>query len=897
MTAGGLSVPAQSLWAKSSEDGAWHSLIHHLIDTAAVAREILRREPPAARRAIATDFDLDEEQATRWVALLAGLHDLGKASPAFQRRWPEGLSRALASGLAWSDLMRSARDVPHGHVTVLSLKALLGERGWQAEGARLAAAAVGAHHGMWVSAHELGGADPHAVGADLTWVEARNELFSALELILDPGPAPVSAKLGAAAVVRLAGLTSFCDWIASDSDRFPFDSGATGTEAYVAAAEARAAGALDGIGWRRLELTRRDAGFAGVFPHLAATPRPLQILAEGIARDIHGPAMALIEAPMGEGKTEAAFYLHLQLLAAAGHRGLYVALPTQATGNAMFGRVRDFLTGVGYAGPVDLQLIHGGSALDRSFEELRLKAVAQDYAEDGAVIAGEWFTGRKRALLSAHGVGTVDQALIGVLQARHHFIRLWGLSNRCIVLDEVHAYDVYTGTLIDRLVEWLKALGSSVIVLSATLPARRRQSLLEAYGSPPGERVDYPRLSVVSGQASFVHGFRASREYAVAVEGVPYAVDEIARTVLSRVNSGGCGVCIVNTVARAQALYLELERTAASDTRIMLLHARFPGDQRQALERQVLEAFGRGDARRPKRAVLVGTQVLEQSLDLDFDVMVSDLAPADLLLQRAGRLHRHDRDRPAGLVSPSLYVAGLGGNGDEPEDQALETVYDEHVLLRTWMAIRKLRVITLPGGIEAMVEWTYESDEIPPDLAPPLVKRVEVARGVLEERLAGLSRAAKQTAIPRPHGFVANVGMLRGVLDDEESDVHPLLRAQTRLGDPSLTVVPVVARSGRWYFDDREDTPIGPTEDGQVSWVSARRLAARGMRVSGRFLVGQLRREIEVPPWWKKQPLLRATTPLALQGGAFSAQGFELRLDPALGLITRWTRGGEGEEE
>ncbi len=253
--------------------------------------------------------------------------------------------------------------------------------------------------------------------------------------------------------------------------------------------------ALDAIGWEcREPLARHHQTFNDVFEK---SPRPLQVAVAEAVNEAAGPIVLLVEAPMGEGKTEAAFMAHLELQRRFGHRGMYVALPTKATGNAMFDRTLEFLRKQGGHRNLDLQLLHGGKYLNKAFQQIRIGEICDaDGQSDGSVSAGEWFTHKKRALLSEYGVGTVDQALITILPVRHHFVRLWGLANRVVILDEIHAYDAYTGTLLQHLVSWLQALGSSVVLLSATVPPAVRRGLAKATGSTlPEQEVLYPRVT------------------------------------------------------------------------------------------------------------------------------------------------------------------------------------------------------------------------------------------------------------------------------------------------------------------------------------------------------------------------------------------------------------------
>ena len=295
-----------------------------------------------------------------------------------------------------------------------------------------------------------------------------------------------------------------------------------------------------------------------------------------------------------------------------------------------------------------------------------------DEKENEVVVARSYFSHRKRALLSEYGVGTVDQALLSVLNIKHQFVRLWGLGNRVVVLDEVHAYDTYTGTLIESLVRWLHALGSSVIVMSATLPANKRTALLEAFGAKDIPEQTYPRITrVLNGKADAVH-VPASAKKQIRLERISQDDTSVRDKLLELTRERGCVACIVNTVDRAQRLYTALKDNTQG-VPVMLFHARYPVTDRQRRELECLQAFSKDGSRanpnRPKRMILIATQVVEQSLDLDFDAMISDLAPVDLLLQRAGRLHRHEVNTPlrGSHTQATLYVAGLESDGTPPD--------------------------------------------------------------------------------------------------------------------------------------------------------------------------------------------------------------------------------------
>ena len=300
---------------------------------------------------------------------------------------------------------------------------------------------------------------------------------------------------------------------------------------------------------------------------------------------------------------------------------------------------------------LDLQLVHGGTLLNDTFQDLHLSGI-HDPETGGEIRAGEWFTSKKRALLSEYGVGTVDQAILPILPVRHNFVRLWGLANRVVLFDEIHAYDAYTGTLLVHLLRWLLALGSSVVLLSATLPPSIRRKLAGVVGAClPEQEIGYPRLTVFCPGGVEQSHFEADpeRRLTLRLQGIAPDLPSMHSALEERLVNGGMGLALVNTVQRAQELYqlfpegepLEHEgqrvgKRLADGTEVLLFHARFPANRRQAREDVVLEIFGEG-GRRNGTKILLATQVAEQSLDLDFDVIATDLAPIDLVLQRAGR--------------------------------------------------------------------------------------------------------------------------------------------------------------------------------------------------------------------------------------------------------------------
>lgn len=870
-----------NLWAKTDKSGnaGWHPLILHLLDAAASADAILAREPETTRKRMAAIFGMAWEDARTWFLLVVACHDLGKACPGFQCKWPELLA---LTGLR---LPRSPNTkINHAFVSQIALTELLRKKGWPEELAELVADAVGCHHGERASPTTLNHleGDERALGRD-DWTQGRQYLMETLLKIFKPANNPDKQSLSGPDFILLSGITSFADWIGSNETWFPFGSpkDCEDLQGWFQKRRFNADQALDAIGWEpRTPLSQEPNSFEQVF---GLSPRPLQQAVADALADLKEPAILLVEAPMGEGKTEAAFFAHLELQRHFGHRGLYVALPTKATGNAMFWRTLKFLRHQGTNRKLDLQLLHGATLLNDTFQNLRLSGI-HDSATDGEIRAGEWFTHKKRALLSEYGVGTVDQALMPILPVRHNFVRLWGLANRVVVFDEIHAYDAYTGTLLVHLLRWLLELGSSVVLLSATLPPSIRRKLAAVVKADlPQQEKEYPRLSVFHPGGVDQKKFDAdpSRRMTLRLRGIPPDLPFIRSALEEHLVTGGMGLAIVNTVQRAQDLYrlfpegepMEREgqrvgKRLSDGTEVFLFHARFPADRRQKREDQALETFGENRSR-TGRKILIATQVAEQSLDLDFDLIVTDLAPIDLVLQRAGRLWRHARKfRP--VSEPILLVAGLDGAEPPPFGKPLwwGAVYREDLLLRTWILLHRKDNLTLPDEIDPLVQVVYEEQgDVPEFLRERLEKGLEVGDG----KAFAQTGQAHQAIIGLPDDASWNDPSRFVLYDEDEPGVHRTLMARTRLDGESIVVVPLSPEDG--YHP--ETTP---------DFAQAKEWFLRAVSLSRKGIVIKLR-EIGVPEGWKKSPLLRNCFPLVLSAEGRWTEDAMVHLDDDLGIV------------
>ncbi|WP_441289009.1 CRISPR-associated helicase Cas3' [Sorangium sp. KYC3313] len=893
------------LWGKADPSRAregssdWHPLLCHVLDVIACAERLLLHVRPDRLDALTAALALPREAALPWVLFFVALHDLGKATPPFQFKVSARVQALLALGLDFPD-----RDEPHGSLsTVLTTKALT-EHGLPPRLARWVARSVGAHHGEFASLGKLGELEqekgvllPGYAGNEPLWALLRSHLVEALAGVCGISPSTSRPSLPQGAANRhafaadLAGLTTVADWLGSNADVFAYVEPPASPADYLALARERAVRAVDAAGWRLPPRPPRRT-FRELFDK---DPWPLHEAVEELLPALLGPSLVVVEAPMGEGKTEAALTI-FDALAARSASGLYFALPTQATSNQIFGRVERFLRATFPGETHGLHLVHGDAGLSERYDALKARAFAMRSVDgaargEGGPVADAWFARSKRALLAPLAVGTVDQALLGVLGVRHGFLRLHGLAGKVVVVDEVHAYDTYTSELLDRLLSWLGALGATVVLLSATLPAARRDALVRAFGAAPCPPAAYPRITIATAGASSSSTSFPARRAPVPVSLVWQPAPTLPERLAQALSGGGCAVWIVNTVRRAQQTYLALRALRdrgllPADLDLGLLHARFPFDARAARERSAEASFGPGEEKRPRAAILVGTQVLEQSLDLDFDLMITELAPVDLVLQRAGRLHRHTRERPRppAVQRPTLWLV-RPEDDERPEGPAFGAsalIYAPSVLLRSWLALRDRTEVVLPTDIEPLIESVYGG-------AAP------AAPAELAARLAQLDRASKaQERTEKNKALMIELAApdaddpfrdLAQMFEDEDPRIHRSLRAKTRLGEPSVEVVPVLDRGGRVilagdpYVAIDLDTKNPPPHR---TIVAAARQAV-GI-ADGRVVAALL--DERVPPSFEASGHLRFHRVLRLDGaGRTTMAGVSLALDPELGLV------------
>jgi CRISPR-associated endonuclease/helicase Cas3 len=794
-------------WGKSERlsETCFHPLACHGLDAAALAWTLLASDRLLSRR-FERLLGLPPQAVAALISFLVGLHDLGKFSPRFQALRPELFQR-----LQGRECRRGY--LPHTRLGAEALNRLV-TRDWLAEGWFGLGRAVGDD---WYRREFLAAWCPAAAGHHGQPVAHMDKAFGTLfeaedqaavgEFTRDLGRLlgldqpwlagwDLPARLDGLRKVSwlLAGLIVLCDWLASNEELFPYADQPQALTAYWPVAQERAQAALAQAGL----LAPAPASFAGVhelFPTIAS-PRPLQ---QHVAYcDLPpGPALYILEDATGSGKTEAALALAQRIMSAGEAEGLFLALPTMATANAMFGRMGEVywrLFSPGSAPALVLahsqkRLVLGYASLLEATPEARPRGEGEN--EDSQAQSAAWLAdSNKKSLLAAVGVGTLDQALMAALPVKHQALRLLGLGRSLLIADEVHAYDPYTTEVLAGLLRFQAGLGGSAILLSATLPLTTRRRLATAFAAGLGQDDMGQPESLAYPLATTLHagGLReepvplaagSSREIKVSLLA---GAEVVMERLVKAAQAGACACWIRNTVDDALAAYRELVERLGPE-RVELFHARLAMCDRLEREELVLRRFGK-DSRAPERTgqILIATQVVEQSLDLDFDLLASDLAPVDLMIQRAGRLHRHARSgRP--LAQPELLVLAPPPVADAPRDWYRAFLPKAAFVYRRpgqlWLTASLLAAsprLRLPERARELVEGVF-GDEAQ-EMIPPALRDIEEA----EE-----GRESGERSLGRLHCLLPEEGYKPGgdVPWDEDTP--------TRLGPPS-----VMLRLARW---------------------------------------------------------------------------------------------------
>ena len=727
----------KNLWAKKQETNGnfeWMPLYIHLSDSKNVSAMLWEHWLSDSQKNIVINSieNGDEFLAKNLVMFLGASHDLGKATPAFQIKKgfanSNDLDKILKEKLEQAGFFEISNinlpSMNKSHHSIAS-EYILYRYGVKEDIGSI----VGAHHGKPVDdfttiknqiAYESNYYQEEKSTNPIyqKWEQIQKYFFSwalnssGFENIDD---LPEINQVGQ---VILTGLLIMADWIASNTKYFPlfsiYDSIDFNLEKRAEEGFAK---------WFKTELWQADYNFDykesfnkrfGFYPN-----KHQERFIETIL-DTNDPGIFIFEAPMGMGKTEAALYGVELLAQKKGASGLFFALPTQATTNGIFPRVEKWLTDIvdDFDENLSLRLVHGKAYLNEDFQKLA-KNINTDanYEDHPSVIVNEWFSGKKSAILDDFVVGTIDQFLLLSLKQKHLFLRHLGFSKKVIIIDEVHAYDAYMNQYLYQALRWMGAYNVPVIILSATLPAEKREELIKEYLIGKGIKTrkqkhdrqiaafTYPLITYNDGSViKYEDKFEKTSKKKIEV--IRKEEDNLIKLISSLYKQGGNIGIIVNTVKKAQDLAKVVEENFGNDS-FELIHSRFIDTHRIKKEEELLKQIGK-NASRPDKKIYIGTQVIEQSLDIDFDVMITELAPIDLVLQRSGRLQRHNIKRSEYYKNPTLYITGTSEKLEFDEGSSF--VYSSYLLARSQYFLPD--EIIIPDDLSKLVQKVYSDEDI-----------------------------------------------------------------------------------------------------------------------------------------------------------------------------------------
>ncbi len=778
------------LWGKSQP---FHSLVHHMIDVGCMGMALLQDSLYRTMLSgLVEQTRLDQETILRQIGCLFALHDVGKCFPVFQQK---ATDLDITIEMARLGVLQRDDKQPYFHEYNSGMQVqewLRKEHGLSRPSSRLWHDILAQHHQRRSNGFRTNSMDR---------IDTRNQEFwesqqkAIRDLLADLFQVDFTTEWRADHIdlsgTLLSGLLILSDWLASNPEVYKPPSSELDWQEYLYESSQEAQRTISRLGLAYQDFGGTKASFSDYWPSISPEAmRGLQQTAEEWCKDGLKPGLLIIEAPMGEGKTETAVYVASRWINENNLGGMYVALPTAATSNQMYGRVSTYLEENSVTQPIEL--LHGMAWV---VDEL---TPAQDIPTEGdGSLARQWFQPLRRGLLSPWAVGTIDQTMMAALRVRFGVLRLTGLASKVLIIDEVHAYDVYMTTIIERLLNWCAVMGVPVIMLSATLPNARLQRLVQAYALSPDLQMDtqvqpYPLISYVDTQGNIekrkVSTVSIIREVPIKVAALLNKWPVVAEYAVEMITGGGCLAIVVNTVNDAQNLYREIKGRVTGDTWARLFHGRFKASDRNLIENKCLEAFDKRSISenrteqemRPQKAIIVATQVIEQSLDLDFDYMITALAPIDLILQRLGRHQRHQgRIRPDGAESRPFIIL-------VPEKEmdygASGKVYSPWILGQTQEVLKNYEYIGIPDDMRTLVETVYSSDD--PQNDHPHYEEWQRMIGTRNKD----RQSAQQYLLPAPQ----KKRFLAAVIQDNHSDdesTSDWLRAKTRLGSDQCDAI------------------------------------------------------------------------------------------------------------
>lgn len=912
------------LWGKSHDLDRPYPIICHLLDTAAIAGALFDRVLGDARGAwLADAAGVPQDQIRGLVMYWAGLHDIGKISPPFQSKVPDQF-RGIEEDRRYvaPPMVDGDRGFHHSHASQYILGELFAVSGYPVGKsprithsfvAHQIAQMLGGHHGSFhpkLQSAEL--VQPRGVGRAASlgfgeWERQARLHADVLRVLIGPGAdACPAGLLPVAAIAVLTGLVVCADWLASQKDfitrgeRLPMPGWVASEESLQAhwlADLAEAEGEVRAAGLGRasfIPLATSGNAFRERFPQFECPNQLQQSLADKLPAIATGPGLLLVTAPTGDGKTEAAEFCAAHLAEVSGCGGLAFALPTQATTDAMFRRIQRFAAD-NLREDASLSLVHGMAWLSTDYDELADLSVSGSpivTEHGGAPFATDWLRGRGRGMHAALGAMTIDQLLIGVLPVKHNMLRLYSLVNKVVVIDEAHSYGPWMHSLLIRLLQWLGAMRVPVVVMSATLAGATARTLLDAYrigcgyGALPADTpaIPYPGwlfLDAVTGDLGDVVAVGTDRPRQLEIQLEPVRRPDASEdtdcfgpadrlAVLTRMlaplhDEDGCVLVCCNTVAEAQETYDQLSKAFGAVAEVKILHARFRAADRARITAECEHAYGKSTvpgecSTRPTRSILVATQIVEQSIDLDFDLIISDLAPVALLLQRAGRCRRHERGpRPAWTGRPGIVrmvvLDPVGRDGGYKQPKEWGSVYFEALLRKTRSELHACggSTIDIPGAVQKLVDAVY-ADNFTSENSDKESAELFTAAQKQDAETSAERQLANFIAIRSPHE-IKDLAKLSGA---GSVGIFDEALITTRLGADSARIVLVYRQDcGDLTLDAVGNQKIPMTAPGQFLRASDVRAVMQSTVPAPGWWFRETSAQKKTPEGWDENPLLR----------------------------------------
>lgn len=903
-----------NLWAKKSDKNGfyWLPLNQHLEDISQVSGLLFEHWlSEGVKELLIKSIDKGTYEIAKNIAMFLGAtHDIGKCTPNFQIQRgfnSSDLDIALLENLEISGFVgiTTFETAISFHHTILG-QAILENYGVN----KCITSIIGSHHGKPIDSDIKN----HIISYKKNYYQSENKIdkiykfwesqqrsilkralenanFDSVEnlpLISQPGQ------------VILSGLLIMADWIASNEKYFPL---IPIDENEVIDKKQRLIN-----GWRKwfkeFYLWNPKYEFTPEIysDRFGFEPNDLQNKIMELIDNILNPGIIILEAPMGIGKTEAALVAVEQMAYKTGKSGLFFGLPTQATSDGIFPRINSWLKSLDSDNdtPQSLRLVHGKAALNEEFSNLpRSSNIYDERIQNSSVVVNEWFSGRKVAIMDSFTVGTVDQFLLLSLKQKHLALRHLGFSRKVVVIDEVHAYDAYMSVYLMESLRWMAAYNVPVIILSATLPVSKRNELIENYMRGQGRKYNslpkplnfennhsYPLITYNDGEQILQYSsFSPVLGKDVHIEKIKSSKEEyIYELVKNLIKDGGVVGIIVNTVKKSQKI-AKLFNEIFGEEIVELLHSAFIATDRIAKEKELLKTIGK-NGNRPNKKIIIGTQVIEQSLDIDFDVIISDLAPMDLLIQRMGRLHRHNIERRDIHKIPRFYVLG---SGDYNLDEGSEAVYGGYLLYRTEYYLPD--ILNLPNDISPLVQNVYSN--IPLDLEKEneeIYKKYKVEN---EIKLENKKIKAETYKIPNPSEKISNRKTISNWISNlniEANKSDEKAYAQVRDSGDTIEVIALKKLGEGYSLINAPNKVLDLTVEGTSMEISKHTLKLPNA-LCKEYNIDKTIEELEkfndkYLTYWRADPWLKGSLGIIFdENNQFRLNGFLLTYDRKYGLM------------